>query len=246
VGLALVGAVAALAGSSLVQAETIQRGGLRIGLHGELTPKRLPRHGSAPVKVSLGTTIEAAGEATLPRLKKLVLAINRHGRIDPRGVPVCEVEEIQPASTERALQACRRSLVGDGSFSASVALGRQVTFPSEGRLLAFNGTYRGRPAILAHVYGTEPIPTSFTLPFTIGRAGGTFATTLTAVLPAADHSYVTGLELNLDRRRGFLSAGCPAPDGFPGAVFPFAKATYSFAGGPNVSSTLTRDCRARG
>jgi hypothetical protein len=92
-------------------------------------------------------------------------------------------------------------------------------------MLAFNGSYKGRPAILAHVYGTEPVPTSFTLPFVISRAKGT--------------SYK-------GKRRSHASAGCPAPKGFPGATFPFAKASYSFAGGRTLSSTLTRSCRARG
>ena len=120
-------------------------------------------------------------------------------------------------------------------------------------MIAFNGTYNGHPAILAHVYGTEPVPTSVTLPFLIGSSKGTFGTVLTARFPSAEHSYVTGLKLSLFRRfsyRGrahsYASATCPAPKGFPGAVFPFAKASYSFAGGQRLSSTLTRSCKARG
>ena len=31
---------------------------------------------------------------------------------------------------------------------------------AEGKLYAFNGRWHGRPAILAHVYGTKPVPTS--------------------------------------------------------------------------------------
>jgi hypothetical protein len=112
-----------------------------------------------------------------------------------------------------------------------------------------------RPAILAHVYGTNPVPTSFTLPFELKPAKGTFGTVLTASLPAvtASSSYITGLSLTLGRsftvhgkRRSYLSAGCPAPKGFPGAVFPFAKATLAFAGRGTLTSTLTRSCGARG
>ena len=50
-------------------------------------------------------------------------------------------------------------------------------------MFAFNGTYKGKPAILAHVYGNQPVPTSFTLPFLITKAKGTFATVLTATFP---------------------------------------------------------------
>lgn len=45
--------------------------------------------------------------------------------------------------------------------------------------------------------------------------------------------------------RSYLSAGCPAPTGFPGASFPFAKASLGFAG-QTLSETLTRSCKARG
>jgi len=243
----------ALSLAALAQAETIQKGSLRVAFDGRITPQRLPRQGMAPVQVAVGTDISAIQGKPLPQLRRIAIAINRHGRLDSTGLPVCEVDDIQPATTEKALEACRGSLVGEGHFAAEVALARQASFPSEGKLYAFNGTYRGRPAILAHVYGTQPVPVSFTLPFTISRAKGTFATTLTATFPATDDNFVTAIDLTLSRsftykgkRRSYASAGCPAPKGFPGATFPFAKASYEFAGGKKLDSTLTRSCRARG
>jgi hypothetical protein len=47
------------------------------------------------------------------------------------------------------------------------------------------------------------------------------------------------------RRRSYLSAGCPAPEGFPGATFPLVRASYSFDGGIRLSSVLVRTCHAR-
>jgi DNA-binding beta-propeller fold protein YncE len=112
-----------------------------------------------------------------------------------------------------------------------------------------------RPAILAHVFGTKPVPTSFTLTFAIGSARGTYGTVLRAAVPEAtgNSGFITGLSLNLGRsfsfrgqRRSYLSAGCPAPKGFPGAVFPLAKMSFGFQGARTLSSTLTRSCTARG
>lgn len=234
--------------------EVAQERGVRVALDGELSPKRLPRAGTAPVSVSFSTRVSATRAGVLPQLRSVQIAINRNGRLDRGGLPVCELAEIQPATTAKAMQACRRSLVGRGHFEATVALDRQAAFPTEGEMLAFNGTYRGRPAVLAHVYGTEPVPTSFTLPFVIGSSGkGPFGTTLTAKLPRGEGSYVTGFDLVLHRtyshrgrRHSFASAGCPAPKGFPGAVFPFARTTYGFAGGKVLTMTLSRACRARG
>jgi hypothetical protein len=245
-----VAAILAVAFVSLAQAEVKQQGNLRVFSGGDIS-----RKGSAPVKIAVSAKIAAVKGSTPPQLRKVEIAINRHGRLEPQGLPVCQVADIQPSTTEKALAACRGSLVGQGRFSAKVLLPEQTPFPSVGKVYAFNGAYKGKPAILAHVYGTSPAPTSVTLPFVIGTGRGTFGTTLSASLPTvtSEWGYVTGISMTLQRRfsfrgkaRSFAVAGCPAPEGFPGAVFPFAKATYGFAGGRTLSSTLVRSCRARG
>lgn len=242
-----------LALAALASAETIQKGAVRVTFDGRISPQRLPRAGMAPVSVSVGTEITATKGKPLDQLTKIEIAINSHGKLDATGLPVCEVTDIQPATTAKALEECRGSLVGEGSFASQVSLSKQADFPSQGKLYAFSGTYRGKPAILAHVYGTSPVPTSFTLPFVITQSKGTFGTTLTAKIPASEDNFVTGIELTLHRtftyrgkKRSYASAGCPALKGFPGATFPFAKASYAFVGGKRLSSTLTRSCKARG
>ena len=250
----LLSALSAFGAVAFSQAETLQRGNVRIALDGQITPQRLPRQGLAPVTVAVETKIASASAKKKPaQLQKISIAINRHGRLDPTGLPRCEVSDIQPSTTEKALEACGDSLVGQGHFSATVALTKQATFPSQGKMFAFNGTYEGKPAILAHVYGTEPVPTSVTLPFVITKSKGTFGTTLTTTLPEAGSSYVTGLDLTLNRRftykgkqRSYASAGCPAPKGTSQVAFPFARVDYAFVGGKRLSSTLTRSCRAGG
>ncbi len=251
------GAVALFATALAVSpagAEVAQQGNLRASFEGELSPRDLPRSGVAPVSVSFGGHISTTDRATPPQLRQIEVAINRHGRLDHEGLPACHLKRLQPSSNKDALKACRSSLVGEGSFTANVLIPGQAPFPSDGKVLAFNGEVGGRPVIFAHVYGTEPVPTSYTLPFEIHRGKGTFATVLRASLPAVttDVGYVTGLSLNLERRfrfrgqrRSYISAGCPAPKGFPGAVFPLARARFSFAGVGSLSSTLTRSCAAR-
>jgi hypothetical protein len=246
-------AIAILSLSTLARGEVSQRGNVRVTFEGKISPRKLPRQGSAPVKVAVSAEIVPVSGRNPPRLRRVEIEINRHGHLDPTGLPVCKVDDIQPSTTEKALEACGRSLVGRGRFSAKVLLPEQSPFPSRGRIYAFNGTYRGRPAVLAHVYGTDPAPTSVTLPFTIIPSKGTFATILTASLPqvTSEWGYVTGLSMTLQRRysyrgkaRSYATAGCPAPKGFPGTVFPFARATFSFKGS-NLSSTLTRTCKTR-
>ncbi len=248
-GAALAAVLLCMALAGLAQAEVVQRGNVRVAFDGNLTPRALPRTGSAPVAVELGGRITTTDGRTPPRLRKSAIAINRFGRISPGSLPSCRVDQIQPATTEGALEACRRSLVGRGSFSARVLLPEQAPFPSSGEVYAFNGTFNGRPAILAHVYGTEPAPTSYTLPFVITKTKGTFGTLLTASLPGvtSEWGYVTALELNLDRTSrggGYVAASCPAPAGFRSAPFPLARASFGFAG-RTVTTTLTRSCAVR-
>jgi hypothetical protein len=245
--------LALLACGASAGAETVQKGGVRVSVVGTLSPRALPRSSLAPVEVSLATTIASTTTGPPPQLRRITIAINRYGRLDRQGLPVCHLEEIQPASNEAALQACRGSLVGEGSFSAEVLFEGQAPFPSHGKLYAFNGELDGKPAILAHVYGSHPAPASYTLPFVVSRATGTFGVTLRASLPSPSSSgYITGISLRLGRsftaggkKHSYVSATCPAPKGFSGAVFPLAKTSFAFANANPLSSTVTSHCKAR-
>ncbi len=250
---ALVGSAALL--SPLASAETKEEHGVRVSVDGRLLPKKLPRHGTAPVSVSVSGRIGSKASSPPPQLEKLTIAINRHGHLSSRGLPRCRIGHIDPSTTSEAMAACGPALVGDGTFSANVRLPEQSPFPSDGKVLAFNGKLGGRPAIFAHIYGTDPVPTSYVLPFFIKSSGGTFGTVLETSLPrvTGEWGFVTGISMTLDRRftvggkqRSFLSAGCPAPDGLGLAVFPLLRTSFGFEGGVKVTSTVNRVCKAGG
>jgi hypothetical protein len=233
----------------------VQRRGVRVSFDGKLTPHALPRHGKGPVGIVVDAKIAATGGDDPPQLRRISIAINRNGQFSPQGLPVCRLDQIQPSTTEGALAACGSSLVGEGQFSANVKLPQQSPFPSAGKVLAFNGRIHGKPAILAHIYGTQPAPTSTVLPFLLRNGHGTYGTTLEASLPQATGSwgYVTGLRMNLRRSftyRGkshsYLSAGCPAPAGVRAAAFPLARTSFAFAGSLTLVSVLNQSCRAQG
>ncbi|HEX6780620.1 MAG TPA: hypothetical protein VF125_01180 [Solirubrobacterales bacterium] len=239
---------------SAAGAETVQKGGLRVAFTGKISPTRLPRQGSAPIAVTVGGQIATVDGAPPPQLQGIEIAINRAGRLDPKGLPSCTYADVQPSTTAAAQAACGPAKVGEGSFAANVVIPEQSPFPSEGKIVAFNGVERGRPVILAHVYGTVPVPLSYTLVLRMTHGKGTWGTVLSASLPAvtSDVAYVTGISLTLDRRFqsggktvGYVAAGCPAPKGFPGAVFPLARASFSFGAAGTLSSTLNRSCKAK-
>jgi hypothetical protein len=249
---ALAGVLGMIVAAPGATAEIAQKETLRVAFDGGIEPRALPRHGSAPVAVTLGGTISTTDGSAPPQLRTISLALNRNGRLDSRGLPACHYHQIQPASTVEAVEACRRSLVGEGQFRANVVLPEQSPFPSAGRVLAFNGVLHGRHVVFAHIYGTTPLPQSRVLAFELGRAAGGYRTTLTAELPrvAAEWGYVSGVSLTLKRRfryrgraRSFVTASCPAPPKFTAAPFPLARASFGFEDGRVLTATLVRSCK---
>ncbi len=236
----------------LAQAELIERGDLFVNFKGGIAPNALPRTKLAPIAVSVAGTVKTLSGRRPPALRQIKIELNRGGQLDPDGLPRCRYGQLVAVSSEQALAACGDALVGTGTYGAMTAFPEQNTFPSEGRILAFNAVYGGHSAILAHIYGREPASTSRIVVFRIRHTDGTFGTVLSGHLPDSvnHYGYVTGIALRLFRRfeadgreRSYLSAACAAPAGFPSATFPFARASMTFVDGRTLSSTLTRSCR---
>jgi hypothetical protein len=242
----------ALACAAVARGELVERGDLFVRFEGGIDPVALPRVRRAPIAVEVDGTVKTLSGERPPALRQIRIELNRGGVIDSRGLPVCHHAQLVAASPVRALRACGPSLVGEGSYRAKTSFPEQTSFPLHGHVLAFNGVYRGREAILAHVYGVDPVPLNRVVVFQIRHSAGTFGTILTAHLSDSfnPYGYLVALHLRLfrryvfhGRRRSYISAACRAPAGLRSAVFPFARASMTFADGRTLSSTLTRSCR---
>jgi hypothetical protein len=246
----------ALTGAALARAEISQQGTLRVTVSGKLAPKKLPRRGTAPIAVSVNGTVSTTDQTLPPQLKKMRIELNRHGKLDTTGLPSCVYRRIQPGSTSHALNACRSSLVGKGSFTANITLAGQEPYPTKGRLLVFNSRQGRKPVLYGHIYSAKPFATSFVIVFKVQKLRkGTYGISLNAPLPKAMDSWgrLTGLKMTLSRRyrykgrrHSFISSGCPAPKGFTRAVFPLARSSFSFSDGKKLTSTFTGSCKVRG
>jgi hypothetical protein len=247
-----------LAAAGLAAGQVVQSGNLRISVDGKLSPQKLPRKGAAPISVSVGWDISTTDGAPPPKLKTLGIEINRQGHFSTEGLPTCPYGKIQPATTQRALSNCRSALVGQGSFSANIALKGQEgeSYEAKGKLLVFNGEAKGKPVLFGQIYAAHPFATSFVITFKFSTVKkGTYGTVLSAELPASLRSWgdLTGIQMNLSRKyhykgesRSYISAGCPAPKGFNQASFHLARTSFSFTGGTQLSSTVSGSCKARG
>lgn len=245
--LTLVGAFAAVA-----RAETIQSGNLRVSFDAGFTPKALPRAAPAPISVDFEGRISTVDGTHPPALNKLRIELNSAGQIETRGLPVCPTTLLQSTSSALALQRCRDALVGKGTFVAQLPVERELLVG--GRALVFNGIVNGRPGMLIHIYVSDPIRLTLVIPIEISRHEGKFGTVLTTTVPklAGGSASIVQLRLKIGRRftvggehRSYLSAACAAPEGFPGAVFAFARSSFSFSDGRTMHSVLSRSCQVR-
>jgi len=244
-------AALALAGGAALAA-TIQQGNLRITVLAQLKPYKLPRKGTAPIAVFVAGHLQNASGGIPPQLQRMRIRVNRHGLLQSRGLPVCQLRQIQPASDQRALENCSGALIGSGQFWANIVLPDQGAYRTQGRLLIFNGKKGARPQILAHIYTTHPFASSFVIPFSIRHVSkGPYGTELRASLPEALGSwgYLDRIKLTLRRKYAYhgrqlsyFNSGCPAPKGAKRASFPLAYAEFSFAGRPPMGATVNKTC----
>lgn len=229
-------------------------GDLFVTFDGSLHPTKLPRRTLAPVAVRVAGNIKSASgnEDQLPQLRRISVAINRQGKLFDRGLPTCSVKAIQPATEAAARRVCGGAIVGDGHIRLQARIPGQRAFPVKARILAFNGPRRdGHRQIVAQAYARNP-PGAFVLIFRVSKQPGLFGTVLSTTLPlgARRWAFLTHFDMTLHRvyryrgqRRSYVSAACGAPPGFDIAVFPFARATYGFANGQRLTTSIARSCR---
>jgi hypothetical protein len=250
--LCLLTVVAVVAVAALAQAELNRKGDLIVSFQGEISPSELPRSKPVPVSVRVSGNVKTSNGLRLPQLRTIAVAINRSGRLYDKGLPVCQVASIQPATEEVAKKRCASSIVGSGHVTLVVRLPSQSDYISRNNLLAFNGpTRNGQKLILAQIYSKNP-PGAIVLTFAVKRTKGLYGNVIETTLPdyAESWAYLTQFDMTLGRtytyrgkERSFVSASCAAPAGFPGALFPFAKASYEFSTGDVVTTKINRHCK---
>ena len=238
--------------TSAAEAELTQHGDLFVSFNGGISPTVLPRHTLAPISLTVSGTVRTPPGIQPPPLRQIEISINRNGHLETAGLPICHAAQIEATTSDLALAACRDALVGTGTYVAQASFAEKETFPAQGRILAFNGLSEGRQVILAQIYGTNPVAGTSVMNFYIHRLHGAYGTQLIDNLPASlnHYGYVKRISLTLYRtyiyhgaQHSYLSSACPAPAGFPGALFPFAHASMRFEGGVTLASTIIRSCK---
>ncbi len=232
----------------------VQQGNLRITLTSQVQPYKLPRDKPAPIAVFVAGHLQAPHGGIPSQLQKMTVKVNRHGLLQSKGLPVCPMSRLQPASTERALSSCGDAVIGSGQFWAHIVLPDQGAYGTHGRLLIFNGRKDGHPVLLTHIFTANPFFSSFVITFAIKKIKGPYGTELSASLPEALGSwgYVDRIKLTLKRKYtwkgeqlSYFNSSCPAPKGVKRIVFPLAQASFDFAEGLTLSTKVEKACAVK-
>lgn len=249
-------ALAASAPAKVKESVIIQKGNLRVTFGAEFTPRTLPRERPAPITVEVAGAITTTDGSHPPPLRKLEIAINRHGRIETTGLPICTAPLLQSTTTREALARCGDARVGSGSFQAQLALGTGRDVPATGRIVVFNSRSAGKPALLIHLFIGVPVRVTMVVPIAIGhKEEGDYGTVLRAPIPKLGGGLgsVTEIELKLGRRytfggkrRSYLAAACSAPEGIGSVPFPFLRGKFRFEGHRKFVASLLKSCTVRG
>lgn len=249
----LAGALVLAVGGST--AAVVQEGDVRVTFLSQIAPYRLPRTEPAPISVFVSGHVESTHGGTPPQLKRMKIEVNRHGLLKARGLPVCRIAAIRTATSRRAFETCGRASIGSGRFWAHIVLADQPPYETHGRLLIFNGREGSRSMVLAHIFTSNPFPSSFVVPFTVSHiSSGTYGTLLTAPLPQAlgDWGYVDRIKLNLKRKYRFggrelsyFNAACPALAGTDRTLFRLARSTFYFEGRKPLTVAVDKACGVR-
>lgn len=239
-------------GATAATAAVVQDATVRITFLAQVSPYKLPRNGTAPITVFVAGHVESPQGGIPPQLRRMEIEVNRHGLLQAKGLPACQIPQIRTASTQRALRLCAPALIGSGRFWAHIVLPDQPPYPTHGRLLIFNGRQGGKQLVLAHIFTSNPFPTSFVVAFDLQHVNhGPYGTVLAADLPQAlgDWGYVDRIKLNLGRKyrfqgraRSYFNAGCPAPKGADRSSFTLARATFFFRGEQKLRGKVVKAC----
>lgn len=245
---------AAYLGARPAGAEQSGGDGVIVSLDGSISPRYIPRHRPAPISLRLSGEVRGDDDAAPPQLQRIEIAFGDRGGLQTTGLPNCPRSLLRDSTRRQALARCPGAVVGRGEITTEIPFDPAKPLLARAGVIAFNGRSHGAPAIWIHAYSASP-PVSFVLPFYLRTVrSGSYGVLMRSPVRRALGRWprLRSFDVTLGRRyraagrlRSLLNAHCPLPPRFSIGVFPLARATYRFASGPTLTTTIQRGCRVR-
>lgn len=237
--------VLAVAGTAL--AIRLEAGPIVVTTDGGFSPRTLPKHGYAPIKLHGYGNIGTKDGSYPPVLEQVSLWFDKHGEVETEGLPVCTKGKIAATTTKQARKNCAGSIVGTGFGKAVVVFPEQGPIPASSPITLFNGPkIHGNPSVLAHAYLSVPAPTTYIVPIEIQRVhAGRYGFKTVADIPriAGGNGIPLYARLTIGREwkyhgktLSYANAGCP--DGRLQA-----KGEFRFKDGTFLHGSVFKTCK---
>lgn len=200
---------------------TIRAGNLVLTFGGNVQPKKLPKRNFAPVALNVFGRIATTDGTHPSAFRETTVLIDRNGRIDARGAPVCRAGQLQSRTTAAARRVCGRAQVGGGVANVQISFPEQSPIPVRSPLSIFNGGTRGNTTTMfIHSFITIPVPAAIVTTLKIQKVRqGRFGYRVVASVPriAGGSGSVLNYRFTVakkffrfrGKRHPYLSARCP-------------------------------------
>ncbi|HEX7279253.1 MAG TPA: hypothetical protein VF255_06455 [Solirubrobacterales bacterium] len=194
----------ALLGVNIAKAERFALGNLLVDFHLDSAPNKLPKHENAPIDFWGSGDFSTKDGTTPPKLQQMIFEIDKFGKVETLGLPVCTRAKLEATTVSQAREKCRGAIVGTGNGSGIVEFPEQAPIPARTPLTFFNGPIvGGDPSVIVHAHLTIPAPTTYLVPLRIERIRkGVFGFRIESNFPAIAGGYgsITHFDFRFDRK----------------------------------------------
>lgn len=244
----LLAALLALSACATASAILVELGPVYVSATLDMQPRELPKHGNAPITLTLVTRAGTKDGSTPPTLQTLRFLIDKHGVVNNRDWPVCTMAKLADTTPGEARKRCASALVGKGLGKAVVTFPGKAPFKISSPLSFFNApAVGGDPALIAHAYEKVPTPKTLLVPITIERIShGRYGYQVQVQVPEVAGGYgapiLAEATVGATRKRhgkkiGYISAHCAG-----GRLQIYGTSTFS--GNYSFPTTLVSPCHS--
>jgi hypothetical protein len=244
-----IGCNAFFALSGVALALHLRAGDIIVVADGGFTPKKLPKHEDAPIKLHGGGKLSTVSGEIPPVLDSFTIEFDRHGSVDTTGLPVCTKSKLVATTTATARKLCPGAIVGKGFGRAVVAFPEQSPIPVSSPITIFNGPKQnGNYTVIAHAHLDYPGPTTFIVPVVIEKIhNGVYGYRTKVKIPkiagGAGHPLSGSAKIGRiwtfkGKKHSFVNARCET-----GHLQ--ARAEFVFKDGNVLHGTFLRPCEVR-
>ena len=179
-----------------------------------ISPRKLPRHETAPVALRFNGSIGLNEGSQLPALREMVLDVDRDLAFNPTGVPTCRGSLLRTRNVKAARAVCHNAIVGEGRAHVTIV---SASEPITASLALFNGGISGRERVIyVHSFMEFPTPASLVGVVRIHRKDKGLRSIVTIPPIAGGNGSLLDFHFTIHRplvsdgeKAGYLEAKCP-------------------------------------